>query len=72
MIDYMIWPWFERFFILKKFGFVLNEDGKLPKLAAWIAAMEIDPVVAKVRVPQSTTEKFLEGVLKDHVDYDVE
>ena len=72
MVDYMIWPWFERFFILKEHGFVLNDDDKLPKLAAWVAAMEADPTVKNVRVPTATMTKFLIDVQKGHVDYDVE
>lgn len=72
MADYMMWPWFERLPALEKSGFVLNSDGKLPKLAGWIQAMEADEAVRKVKVPAETMRKFLDSVQQDKVDYDIE
>ncbi|CAF1268722.1 unnamed protein product [Rotaria sordida] len=72
MVDYMLWPWFERFPLLNDAGFQLNADGKLPKLAAWTKAMEANETVQKVKVPLELMKKFMNGYLQGKVEYDFE
>ncbi|CAF0780112.1 unnamed protein product [Adineta ricciae] len=70
MIDYMIWPWFELMSNLT--GYVLNADGKLPKLAAWVKVMDADEAVRKHRVPDETIKKFIASRRAGKPDFDVE
>ena len=72
LVDYMIWPWFERFSLLAEKGFTFNADGKLPKLAAWIKAMQNDKNVQKVKVPEATLKKFMDGYVQGKPEYDIE
>lgn len=72
MIDYMLWPWFERLPLLADMGFTFNGDGQCPKLAAWIEAMEQDENVQKIKVPLSTTKKFMDGYRQGKPEYDIE
>jgi glutathione S-transferase len=72
MIDYMIWPWFERIPSLKEAGFVLNADGKQPKLAAWVKAMQENDAVKKTKVPEEIQKKFYESYRQGKADYDIE
>ena len=70
MVDYMLWPWFERLPLLTEKGFVFNENGRFPKLEAWIAAMHADENVQKVKVPQDLTRRFMQGYIEGNVEYD--
>ncbi|CAF1196781.1 unnamed protein product [Adineta steineri] len=72
MIDFMLWPWIERFPLLSEAGFEFNSDGKFPKLAAWINAMEANEAVQKVKVPTETVKKFMEGYKQGKPQYDFE
>ncbi|CAF1513581.1 unnamed protein product, partial [Adineta steineri] len=72
MFDFMIWPWFERFPVISESGFVLNADGKLPKLAKWVEAMKANEVVQKVKVPEEIMKKFFNTVREGKADYDIE
>ncbi|CAF4331696.1 unnamed protein product, partial [Adineta steineri] len=72
MIDYMLWPWIERFPLLSEAGFEFNSDGKFPKFAAWIKAMEANEAVQKVKVPTETVKKFMEGYKQGKPQYDFE
>ena len=72
MVDYMLWPWFERLPLLSEAGFEFNADGKLPKLAAWIKSMEGNEVVQKVKVPTELSKKFMEGYKNGKPEYDFE
>jgi glutathione S-transferase len=72
MVDYMIWPWFERLVLLSDFGYVLNADGKLPKLAAWVKAMLANEAVKKIKVPEETMKKFAKTARDGKADYDIE
>ncbi|UJR34290.1 hypothetical protein I4U23_021694 [Adineta vaga] len=72
MVDYMIWPWFERFPLLSEVGFEFNADGKLPKLAAWIKSMEANENVQKIKVPTETVKRFMEGYKNGKPEYDIE
>ncbi|CAF1285206.1 unnamed protein product [Adineta steineri] len=70
MIDYMIWPWFERFPFLSDGNFEFNSDGNFPKLAAWVNGMEANEAVQKVKVPSELAKKFLEGYSQGKPQYD--
>ncbi|CAF3375391.1 unnamed protein product [Rotaria sp. Silwood1] len=72
MVDYMIWPWFELFPTLKENGFVLNADGKLPKLATWFKDMQANDVVKKTKVPDEIIHKYVDTIREGKVNYDVE
>jgi len=72
MVDYMFWPWFERLPLLANAGFEFNADGKFPKLAAWIEAMEANEAVQKIKVPNEITKKFTETYLQGKTEYDFE
>jgi len=73
MVDYMIWPWFERFGLLLKYGsarFAIDKS-KFSLLNAWIEAMKQDPAVAAHFLDLETHGKYLEGRLKGTPDYEL-
>jgi len=72
MVDYMLWPWFERLPLLSEAGFEFNADGQFPKLAAWIEAMEANENVQKVKNPIEITKKFMDGYRQGKPEYDFE
>jgi glutathione S-transferase len=72
LVDYMLWPWFEYFPRLEEAGFVLNADGKLPKLAAWVEAMQADEAVQKTKVSNEIVTRFTETMKQGEPDYDIE
>ena len=72
MVDYMIWPWFEALLRLSEAGFLLNADGKLPKLAAWVKSMQADEAVQKTKVPDAIVNKFMETMKQGKANYDIE
>lgn len=71
MVDYMLWPWFERMPLLIDAGFQFNANGQFPKLAAWVEAMEADENVQKIKVPMDITKKFMEGYRQGTPEYDI-
>ena len=72
MVDYMLWPWFSSLPALSEYGFVLNADGKLPKLASWMKAMQADEAVKQTTIPDEIMKKFMATVKQGKTDYDVE
>ncbi|XP_052040064.1 glutathione S-transferase omega-1 [Apodemus sylvaticus] len=61
MIDYLIWPWFQRLEALE-----LNECvAHTPKLQLWMAAMQKDPVVSSHFIDTKTYGDFLSLYLQD-------
>ncbi|CAF1388209.1 unnamed protein product, partial [Didymodactylos carnosus] len=72
MIDYMLWPWFERLSLLKEVGYVFNSEKHLPRLAQWIHEMEQLKPVKDVKVPEEITKKFMESYKHGKPQYDVE
>jgi hypothetical protein len=72
MVDYMLWPWFERFPLLIDYGFEFNADGNFPKLAAWIEAMEGNENVQKIKVPTEISKKFFDTYKQGKPQYDFE
>ncbi|XP_027707193.1 glutathione S-transferase omega-1-like [Vombatus ursinus] len=55
MIDYLIWPWFER---LGPYGIADCVDHTL-KLKLWIAAMKKDPTVMALLMEEKALQNFL-------------
>lgn len=72
MVDYMLWPWFERLPLLRDYGFQLNSDGKFPKLAEWVKTMSANENVQKIKVPIELTKRFMDGFRVGKPDYDIE
>jgi len=71
MIDYMLWPWFERLPLLKERGFDFDEEKKqFPKLSAWIAAMNSSKPVKDIQIPLEKTKRFMEGYRQGQPVYD--
>lgn len=61
MIDYLIWPWFERLEALE-----LNECvDHAPKLKLWMAAMREDPAVSALFIDVKTFRGFLDLYLQN-------
>uniref|UniRef100_A0A2I3G1W8 Glutathione S-transferase omega n=2 Tax=Hominoidea TaxID=314295 RepID=A0A2I3G1W8_NOMLE len=61
MIDYLIWPWFERLEAMK-----LNECvDHTPKLKLWMAAMKEDPTVSALLTSEKDWQGFLELYLQN-------
>ncbi|XP_030058641.1 glutathione S-transferase omega-1 isoform X2 [Microcaecilia unicolor] len=61
MIDYMVWPWFER---LALFG-VKESLNDVPKLKKWVETMMQDPVVQGLLISSEVYEGFLKLYLKE-------
>uniref|UniRef100_A0A2K6NTZ0 Glutathione S-transferase omega n=1 Tax=Rhinopithecus roxellana TaxID=61622 RepID=A0A2K6NTZ0_RHIRO len=55
MIDYLIWPWFERLEAMKLYECVDHT----PKLKLWMAAMKNDPIVSALLISEDW-QGFLE------------
>ncbi|XP_008588229.1 PREDICTED: glutathione S-transferase omega-1 [Galeopterus variegatus] len=61
MIDYLIWPWFERLEVLE-----LNECvDHTPKLKLWMAAMRKDPTVSGHLIDVKTHQGFFDLYLQN-------
>lgn len=61
MIDYLIWPWFQRLEALE-----LNECiAHTPKLKLWMAAMQEDPVASSHFIDAKTFRDYLSLYLQD-------
>ncbi|KAL4695603.1 hypothetical protein H8959_000698 [Pygathrix nigripes] len=61
MIDYLIWPWFERLEAMKLYECVDHT----PKLKLWMAAMKEDPTVSALLTSEKDWQSFLELYLQN-------
>ncbi len=66
MLDYVIYPWFER---LEALHIVLPDWDPLPadvypKLTAWVKAMQCQPAVQACRLPTEMHVGFFRSVLE--------
>ena len=71
MVDYMIWPWIEKFdfLITKNFEF---DAVKYPNLYAYSVRMSELPGVKKLKIPNEIIQKFFDSYLKgEEPDYDL-
>jgi glutathione S-transferase len=72
MLDYMIWPIFHRFPMIKEHGFLFNDNGEFPKLAAWVEAMKADRAVQQTDIPLPELKRFYDGYFQGVSNYDFE
>lgn len=66
MIDYMMWPWFER---LEIFGVKNYIDGA-PELKKWIDCMSEDPAVKATAYSIDAYNAFYKGYIEGNPDFD--
>ncbi|CAF1200712.1 unnamed protein product, partial [Didymodactylos carnosus] len=71
MVDYMMWPWFERLPLLADAGFTLDSN-QFPKLASWIKSMENVKAVKECKVPEDIMRKFMQSYKDGKPVYDFE
>eukprot|EP00058_Branchiostoma_floridae_P003241 XP_002588729.1 hypothetical protein BRAFLDRAFT_100191 [Branchiostoma floridae] len=69
-LDYNLWPWFERFSLLKVRGVEIPEK-KFPKLAAWKEHMLELPEVKACYFPPEVQEQFGKSWMAGSPDYDI-
>ncbi|KAJ9590882.1 hypothetical protein L9F63_016087, partial [Diploptera punctata] len=73
MLDYMIWPWFERIGLLKCIGgngFGLFED-RFPELIAWRDRMKDDDPVKVTYLEPDIHARFIESRKSGKPDFDL-
>jgi len=72
MLDYMIWPWVERFALLKNVGegYELDKD-RYAKLIEWISKMIADPAVNVHYLPVQFHANYYETRKTGMPDYDM-
>ncbi|XP_006166478.1 glutathione S-transferase omega-1 [Tupaia chinensis] len=61
MVDYLMWPWFERLEVLELNDYVDHT----PKLKLWMAAMKKDPTVSALLIDAKTFNGFLDLYLQN-------
>lgn len=75
MLDYMIWPWFERFPTLKVLfpNLYDYENGKQehPRLESWRKAMKEDPAVKEYYLSTEVHIKFVQSYMEGSPNYDI-
>ncbi len=72
MIDYNLWPWFERFPILAELapGATLKEE-RFPLLMAWCDKMRKDPVVSQALISVEDHARYTRLVREGARNYDL-
>ncbi|KAF4518802.1 hypothetical protein B566_EDAN005425 [Ephemera danica] len=73
MLDYMIWPWFERAELLVILGgkeLDIFGGTKLPLLKQWCSSMQDDEAVKKWFLEAKFHAHYLQAHLKGHPEYD--
>lgn len=58
--------------MIKEKGFLFNDHGKFPKLAAWVEAMKADRAVQQTDIPLASLKRFYDGYFQGIFDYDFE
>jgi hypothetical protein len=71
MIDFMIWPWFERFPVLKQFKYELDPN-KYPKLNHWTENMKNLRAVKEIMISPDSNTRFFKSFSEGNIDYDFE
>lgn len=72
MVDYMMWPWFERIPMLKVLGgdsFAVPKD-RFPKLISWSLEMLKDPAVQTWAISPENHAKFMKTHQTGNPDFD--
>ncbi|XP_069111865.1 glutathione S-transferase omega-1-like [Argopecten irradians] len=73
MLDFMLWPWFERLPIISKMmpGAEALPAEKFPNLNAWVEAMLSQPAVKETMFDLPTHIAFLQGYSTGKPNYDI-
>ncbi|XP_077286616.1 pyrimidodiazepine synthase-like isoform X2 [Arctopsyche grandis] len=74
MVDYMIWPWFERFGLLPLRGYkdMAMDPIKYKTLISWMDQMKEDPAVKAYYLDLETHNRFFDKRVNGDVDcYDI-
>lgn len=72
MIDFMIWPWFERFHATEKLvNQIFISDGSMPNLTAYMDRMLSVPAVQKCRLSTENHLEFYQSVKNGAPNYNV-
>ena len=58
MVDFHIWPWFERMEIIAKYGHDPIPAAEFPKLRAWVSTMMELPAVRSTYLDSNLHEQF--------------
>lgn len=72
MIDFMVWPWFERFHATEKLvNQIFISDGSMPNLTAYMDRMMSVPAVQKCRLSTENHLEFYQSVKNGAPNYNV-
>lgn len=72
MIDFMVWPWFERFHATEKLvNQIFISDGSMPNLTAYMDRMISFPTVQKCRLSTENHLEFYQSVKNGAPNYNV-
>ncbi|XP_050399462.1 glutathione S-transferase omega-1 isoform X1 [Patella vulgata] len=69
MVDFALWPWFERLELLEEKGFKLTE-AEFPNLSAWVKTMYQLPAVKATMFDKESHMRFLTSYREGNPDYD--
>lgn len=70
MIDYMLWPFFERLCVVKEFGNYELDSQKFPKLTIWISKMKELPAVKETVVRPEDLIRYFKSSISGNPEYD--
>ena len=71
MVDYHVWPWFERLPIMKELhGHSMMTSDRYPKLSAWVKVMQETAGVKETRLDLYSHLKFIQGLLNNNPPFD--
>ena len=71
MVDYHMWPWFERLPALQQItGDVIVDPQLFPKMSRWMAAMLEEPAVRESWLPTSLHLQFFVSFATGTPNYD--
>ena len=71
MVDYCIWPWFERFSFLKLLVDFELDVKRFPKIKSWIDRMKQLPAVKETATNIDDLNEFHKSFVAGHPDYDI-
>lgn len=71
-VDYMMWPWFERFCVLEEFANYKMDEKRFPKMIKYTQQMKNDSACKKIELPAEKCNQFYKVYLSGQpVDYDL-